>query len=190
MLKRVLIALDGSAESERAVPWVDYLLPDAQVTLLRFVDPTGLMRRHLDDCQCYLDRLAQVLRRPARTLVKIAEMPEGMEDVVKDTGTELIALHARAPLPQLSVPVLRTPDANPPRIRLQKVIVSTDELLPFAREIAQRHNAELTTAGLPTPGAAELLIQTVAPESPLPIPVLVADETVLEKNFEICKESS
>lgn len=93
MRNRILVALDGSARSERSLPWVRLLGEGADITLFRAVEPAyGLdvyaaevIRELWGEAEQYLLRVAK----------KFDPMPETIAEVGSSAGTILKAARKR-----------------------------------------------------------------------------------------------
>lgn len=149
MIERILIALDGSPESERIFAEVDRVAgPDTKFDLLHVVEPSprevpevGLMVA--DVARLYLERAARRLPgRDVRIHLRSGEPEVEIPKAAQNLGPDLIALttHARKGLSRLfmgsvaetivrrtSRPVLLTrPNLSRPRRPLQRILVPID----------------------------------------------------------------
>ncbi len=123
MYKQILIALDGSEESEQVLPWAkDLALPDGAAAILLHVCPEpelvvaegGQVISYLDQEEArlrqkgitYLDCVARGLDEagvPVKTMVCFGDPVERILETATETGADLIALatHARRGLGRL-----------------------------------------------------------------------------------------
>jgi nucleotide-binding universal stress UspA family protein len=149
MIERILIALDGSPESERIFAEVDRVAgPDTKFDLLHVVEPSprevpevGIMVA--DVARSYLERIARRLPgRDVRIHIRSGEPESEIPKAAQNLGPDLIALttHARKGLSRLfmgsvaetivrrtSRPVLLTrPNLSRPRRPLQRILVPID----------------------------------------------------------------
>jgi nucleotide-binding universal stress UspA family protein len=100
MIKKVLVALDGSARSERSLPWVLLLARGADKILLRVVEPVyaldiyagSLVHELQIDAQKYLLDLAPRIKPAPETLVRLGPAAPVILDVAREKGADLIAL--------------------------------------------------------------------------------------------------
>ncbi|HYF01064.1 MAG TPA: universal stress protein [Planctomycetota bacterium] len=101
MIRKALVALDGTPESERALPWLRCLAPRAKLVLLRSSFPlyvpgpegTGVAVPIVqDDALEYLDGVARALKpRPQTVVAAGAPVPALLEEAERRT-CDLIAL--------------------------------------------------------------------------------------------------
>lgn len=100
MISKVLIALDGSARSERAVSWIQLLARGAEKILLRVVEPVyaldiyaGSFVHDLQvESQKYLLDLARRVKPEPETLVRVGSAAPTILDAAREKGADLIAL--------------------------------------------------------------------------------------------------
>jgi nucleotide-binding universal stress UspA family protein len=149
MLQRILVALDGSPESEQILSEVERVAtPHTAINLLHVlqrepqeIPNVGLMVE--DVAKAYLQRVAErIPERQVRTLIRRGEPEEEIPKAARSVGADLIALttHGRRGLSHLlmgsvaenvvrnsSVPVLLTrPGLARPRKPLERILVPID----------------------------------------------------------------
>lgn len=126
MFKRILIGLDGSAESERSLPWVRLIRGSAEVVLARFVEAPPVRRPGLEgltpaiageafplpsidsalyDMQVALNLLARDFSPPAKTMLRQGPGYPGLVEGAMEIGADLIAIttHGGTPLARRTV---------------------------------------------------------------------------------------
>lgn len=104
MLKKILVALDGSENAERAIPWVKQLAvrETAQVVLLRAVPRESVDRqsapREIELAGEYLQRFERELNYagiPTKTIVKKYSAVRAIVDTAVALGCDLILMATR-----------------------------------------------------------------------------------------------
>jgi nucleotide-binding universal stress UspA family protein len=152
MLKKILVALDGSENAEHALPWVKrYAAPErAQVVLFRAVNPEHLDRESIpsetQDARNYLQRIESELNYagiPAKVVVQVGPPAASIVQAAQAEGGELILMTTRGGSPvqrwalggvtervlRLSrIPVLpvRSQTALPKQGRVRRIVVPLD----------------------------------------------------------------
>jgi len=151
MLKKILLALDGSENAEKALPWIRTLAgrEKAQVVLFRVLPPdTDPQRRSQErrDAREYLQGIERELNFsgiPAKLDVRRGRSGQEIADAARDLGCDLIVLTTRGGSPVKrwvvggtaeqvmrlsSVPVLPVPSRiDPPRHgHVRRLIVPLD----------------------------------------------------------------
>lgn len=173
MLKKVLVALDGSARAETAIPWERILFPDAETTLLRVVD--DLCEGAADQsreraAELYLRDLARSAGKGMKTCVRVGSPAHMIQKTAEGLNADLIAMttHGRSSTdcPMIGgiveqvlygahVPLLIVPShdqAATPGQRIRTVLAPLDgsalseAIVPLAADLARRHVAGLVLA--------------------------------------------
>lgn len=108
MLKKILLALDGSENAEKAIPWAKLLggQEHAQVVLLRVVlpnrgDPESRSRER-QEAREYLQRMEKELNYagiPAKTLVRRGTPAKEIVEVAREEACDLILMTTRGGSP-------------------------------------------------------------------------------------------
>jgi nucleotide-binding universal stress UspA family protein len=103
MLKKILLALDGSENGEKALPWAKQIASreTAQVVLLRVVLPNGdraAMARERQEAREYLQRMEKELNYagiPGKILVRRGKPSREIVDTAREEGCDLILMATR-----------------------------------------------------------------------------------------------
>jgi nucleotide-binding universal stress UspA family protein len=103
MLKKILLALDGSENAEKALPWAKQVAAreTAQVVLLRVVLPNGdraAMARERQEAREYLQRMEKELNYagiPGKILVRRGTPSREIVDTAREEGCDLILMATR-----------------------------------------------------------------------------------------------
>lgn len=103
MFRNVLIALDGSALSERSIPWVRVLAGDAKVHLVRAIEPAytgdlhlaGVLRELEERAGEYLEGVASGFDPRGKIVVRQGSAAPVILDVAEEVSADLIALTTR-----------------------------------------------------------------------------------------------
>jgi nucleotide-binding universal stress UspA family protein len=148
---KALVALDGSARSERSLPWIKAFRSLTDVTLLRVLDPVygpyvhsgtllSEMRQDIDE---YLKRLAARFSPKAATISRLGPAAATILDVADEIGADLIVIstHGGSKIARRvfggtteqllhgsNVPLLVVPSwaDKPPAARIGKIVVPLD----------------------------------------------------------------
>lgn len=172
MLNKIALALDGSRRSEASLPWVRRLFPEAAVTLVHCVPltysldvyPPDALRQREKESARLLAGLAEHFRPRAQTMVKLGSAGACILDCAQQVQAELLVVTTggsnwkrrtlgsttellihMSPIPILVIP----PDAKAPAAGIKKIVVPldgsrrSDLILPLAKFLAERHDAEL-----------------------------------------------
>jgi nucleotide-binding universal stress UspA family protein len=108
MLKKIMVAMDGSEIAERALPWVmQYAAPEkAQVVLFRAVDPEVLGKELLptewEEARSYLLRMEKELNYhgiPSKVVVRQGKPAKAIVKAARDEECDLILMTTRGGSP-------------------------------------------------------------------------------------------
>src|SRR6185295_1757704 len=106
MLKKILLALDGSENAEKALPWAKQLAgrEKAQVVLLRVVpsQPSEIRGRDREEAREYLLRMEKELNYagiPSKVLLRRGNPAREIVDAAEDQGCDLIVMSTRGGSP-------------------------------------------------------------------------------------------
>jgi nucleotide-binding universal stress UspA family protein len=200
-MQRILVALDGSAESERILDEVLRVAPrDAALDLLHVVpafnhEVPGAGYNLEDLAGLYLESVAERLAdRKVRTTIWRGVPEEEIPKAARMFNADLLALttHARRGVSHLllgsvaevvvrnaPVPVLMTrPGVRMSKAPLQRILVPFDgtegsgDVIDTARDLAAGHDAELLLLQVVTPIAAGLATLGLPPPPADPTPSL------------------
>jgi nucleotide-binding universal stress UspA family protein len=166
MLKKLMVALDGSENAEHVLPWVKrYAAPErALVVLFRAVDPEReSVPGEIQEARHYLQRIENELNYagiPAKVVVRVGPPAESIVGAARAEGVELILMTTRGGssvrrwalggvtervLRLSGIPVLpvRSQTALPKQGRVRRIVVPLDgsklaeESLPWLRKLAR-----------------------------------------------------
>jgi nucleotide-binding universal stress UspA family protein len=98
MIERALVALDGSARSERSLAWIPRVAPRAEIALARIVERTdpaalyagGSGQDRLDEGMRYLERIAGGLKPVPRIVARVGSPAEGILEAAAELRADLI----------------------------------------------------------------------------------------------------
>lgn len=166
MLNKILVALDGSGNAERSLPWVKRYAAKgpSQVVLFRAVE-----RGPLDEAREYLQRIEREVNYagiPCKTLVRAGRPAGAIVNAAVEEDADLVLLTTRggsrvkrwlvggvteqvlrlSPVPVLAV---RSQTALPHQARVRRIILPLDGStlaeapIPWARRLAQLLRAKL-----------------------------------------------
>jgi nucleotide-binding universal stress UspA family protein len=103
MLKKILLALDGSENSEKAIPWVKRVAAQetAQVVLLRVVPSArkvparGVDREEARDYLLRMEKELNYAGVPTKVMVRRGRAPREIVDAAREEGCDLILMATR-----------------------------------------------------------------------------------------------
>jgi nucleotide-binding universal stress UspA family protein len=172
----VVIALDGSARAERAIPWVRRLAPKAEVMLIRAIEPDEPGAQLILSEQ-YLSQKTALFATRARFRSQMGSPAPVILDAADEFHADLIAVTARGmsdstvfPIGSVTeklmhaspIPLLIVPSAGADAAPLRKIMVPVDGsklsemVLPLAGEISRETGAEtILTHIVETPSETE-----------------------------------
>jgi len=208
--QRILVALDGSAESEQILEEADRIAPAGASFDLLHVIPTpersipGVGLNLEDLAAIYLESVAERFPgRSVRTFVWRGVPEEEIPKAAQSLGADLLALttHARRGVSHLlmgsvaevvvrnvAVPVLLTrPGVRPPPQPLERILVPLDgtegssEIFGTLRTLAAGRDPEVLLLEVVTPFAADLTTLGVPSPAPDPAPALEEQVRRLQK---------
>ena len=98
--RRILVALDGSKRSERALPWVRLLAKDQDLVLLRVIEQDYALDVYagaalpdlLSEVERYLHRVASEFEVRPRLVARVGSVSSTIAEVARECKAELIAL--------------------------------------------------------------------------------------------------
>jgi nucleotide-binding universal stress UspA family protein len=152
MLKKVVVGLDGSERSERSLPWVRLLARNAQVVLVRAVEPVYALDVYANaiaqdlykDAEGYLAKKAKELSPAPKTVARLGPGALTLLDIAAEEKADLIAITTHggsqlgrrmfggtaeklihgSEIPLLIVPAAR--EAAPPKGKISRIVVPLD----------------------------------------------------------------
>jgi nucleotide-binding universal stress UspA family protein len=162
IFKNILIALDGSARAERAIPWVKAISPFAQVTLVTAIEPGPLFESGSQFVLAdrYLTALAETFVPQAKIISRTGSPTLTLLDIADEIKADLIAVTARTGEKTLgrvtekvihgsTAPVLVVPSEGEREARIGRMLVPLDGsrisemILPLASEISKQLGTEI-----------------------------------------------
>ncbi len=166
MIKRIVIALDGSPIAEKAIPWARLLAPQAQLTLLQVIDPTesDFPDEFVPKAGEYLRATAKEFAPQAETRVEVGSVVSTLLNTSEKLGADLIAATTYGGIsPKLSppgsitirlvhaltTPMLIVPPDAPVPAKIKNVVTPLDgskfaeSILGMSVQVAQAHEAAI-----------------------------------------------
>jgi nucleotide-binding universal stress UspA family protein len=180
--RTIVVALDGSKRSERALPWARLLAKEQDVVLLRVIEQDYVMDVYagallpdlIAEGERYLHRVASDFEIRPRLVARVGSVAPTIAEVAREVGADLIALttHGSSELTRWvfgttaeklarhsDTPLLVVPswEEFAPVPKLAKVLVAIES------EAAARA-ANLGTAVVPIQGSPDQILEAAARE--------------------------